>query len=130
MNKPTSEASAAAGSTLAVGSALIDAAPSQPWTFIEARTLLHIETSMDAKYAGVPVCSLPKTKRDLAALLVELGSITQIEWQAIYDALAFTARNSGCVADAHNRAVDHVCRILGKPIEPEPNNANEPTTGS
>jgi hypothetical protein len=99
---------------------LISHAPPQPWTFIEARTLLHVESSIDAKVAGVPVCSVPKSKRGLAALLTEVGSITEIEWQAIYDALAFTARTSPVVADAHNRAVDHVCKILGKPIEPNP----------
>jgi hypothetical protein len=47
-------------------------------------------------------------------------ALSRIECQAIYDALAFTARGSGCVSDAHNRAVDHVCRALGLPIEPDP----------
>lgn len=99
---------------------LISAAPPQPWTFIEARTLLHVESSIDASAAGVPVCSIPKSKRTLAEFITELGSITEIEWQAIHDALAFIAANSGCVSDAHNRAVDHVGKILGKPHERDP----------
>lgn len=42
---------------------------------------------------------------------------TPIEWQAIWDALAFTAYNSGCVSDAHNRVVDKVEALIKWPRE-------------
>lgn len=103
---------------------LIAAAPPQPWTCLEGPTLLHVESGIEAEASGVPVCSLPKNKHELGRLLMETGSITAIEWRAIYDALAFTAMNSGCVSDAHNRAVDHVCKILGLPAEPNPERTN------
>lgn len=61
-----------------------------------------------------------KMTEENAQRIAALGSISEIEWQAIYDALAFTAKHSPIVSNAHNRAVDHVCKILGKPIEPNP----------
>jgi hypothetical protein len=58
---------------------LIAAAPPQPWTNIEGRTLYHVESSIDSGSPGVPVCSIPKKKRALAALITEMGSITKVE---------------------------------------------------
>lgn len=43
-----------------------------PWTIIEGRTLLHIETANqgDGSPCGMPVCSLPKSRRKDAEYIV------------------------------------------------------------
>lgn len=93
---------------------LIAAAPPQPWTYIVARTLLHVESSIDSAAPGTPVCSIPKSRRSLAAFVTEVGSITEEEWRAIREALNFTAANNAAgVSDAHVRVADRVARILG-----------------
>ena len=53
-------------------------------------------------------------ERLLASQGVDEGRvvITIIEWQALWDALAFTAQHAGLVSDAHNRVADKVEAII------------------
>lgn len=44
-----------------------------PWDYVEGRTLLHIETHIDhPSGAGIPICSIPLSKRADADLIVDL----------------------------------------------------------
>lgn len=61
---------------------------------------------------------------DAARLEALSSAIEPIEWQALLDALTFTAQNCGLVSDAHNSVVDKVEAMIrrsdGKDAKPEP----------
>lgn len=52
---------------------LLATATPAPWDYVEGRTLLHIETHIDhPSGAGIPICSIPLSKRADADLIVDL----------------------------------------------------------
>lgn len=67
-----------------------------------ATSVRRITAQRDSLFASPPV---QEAARDSV-------SITPIEWQALWDALAFTAQHAGLVSDAHNRVVDKVEAII------------------
>lgn len=40
-----------------------------PWTYMKGKTLIHIESSIDAKESGLPVCSIPKIREKDATFI-------------------------------------------------------------
>lgn len=89
-----------------------------PWTYLKRRTLLHVESAMDACVAGEPVCSLPVSKEanarliavapellamlKLGAELMPLGTHARGEWTA--KAARFIAKAEGYATNPGDHA--------------------------
>lgn len=62
-----------------------------PWNCIEGKTLIHIETDIGNPIgAGIPICSLPKSKRHNAYLLYALPDL--------YEALELAINTVECAS--------------------------------
>jgi hypothetical protein len=62
-----------------------------PWTYIVGRTLIHIETANlgDGTPCGTPICSLPKSKEALAALIAAAPDLLAFAQRALRIFLAW-----------------------------------------
>lgn len=93
--------------------ARLRAATPGPWTYIAAKTLIHVETDIDNPHgAGRPVCSIPKSRERDADLLMHTPTDLQ-------DALAEIERLRKlaiAVLDARRRAEKSIgFALIGHP---------------